>query len=472
MKYLLILAVLLFASAAIVRAEPPSIDSGLLMVSGQPATLATTAPLLSSLNISGTMTFSANTLNASIGTLSATLTPPGSGCSGCTYSQVTSGTIGTVSCATDAADFTVASGGAVTTSTAAGTSLNAGTYGLCYQVAASGAITLQGSTSLTATSGLSAPAAALAGCQTANGGGPTNGSCFDHLAFSMDFTGATQSGYEGGTQFDARTLSNWLTNAPGSSSGCPSSANIMFNFGYAGEAPPACSIYTIVSDSGGGGGGATALYQDWVNSAHSTRAAVLATSQYLTAATDQGTVFPQGFYIEIRMRSPSAFDPTWPDVDIWSYGGYSNVPPSEWDFIEVYSGGGGYGTCQGGRVSGQSCSSQQLVFTPTTYPSWNIANYQTIGVRLTQNGTTAIWCSYVNNTQVACQTGSTMTSSSVLGGDPLNILIQNGTFQTSGETSELYVQWLRVWDCTNWRQANYPTVNANACMGVALSTNP
>jgi hypothetical protein len=462
MKHLLILAVLLFASAAIVRAEPPSIDSGLLTVSGQPATLATTAPLLSSLNISGT-TFSANTLNASIGTLSATLTPPGSGCPGCTYSQVTGGTIGAVSCATDAADFTVASGGAVTTSTAAGTSLNVGTYGLCYQVAASGATTLQGSTSLTASSSSVPAPAAAAG--------------FNTQIASYDFTSSAYA-----------NPATWLD--------CKGASPYQWSAGGAYQPTSFCASDVITTDPTYGGQVLDIQWNpsDYVSGNYNVNG-ISTMGSNNTYSTSTFTM-PSSVYIEVVARSPTANYSACPtyfciQTDAWSWAGNGSDAFLEYDFIETYSNNGTPANTTEGVVGYYG----GLNMYPTAFnhehfsdvPGFDASQYNTFGIRQAlDNSGNISYCLYLNGTIVDQTQGSyPQPYKCLLGnyGTPQALLrdylvLSDGPQKGANNyttTTHFYVKSIKVWSCTSWNSSlanvcNVPT--AEITSGGALTGPP
>lgn len=325
-----------------------------------------------------------------------------------------------------------------------------------------------GSTGSTGSGGGSpaVPAAALAGCQSANGGGASNGSCFNQLAFNIDFTtNAAVSGYQGQTLVNAQALSNWLD--CDMSGGTP----LMWIGSFGGDGQnAACGDWSVVSDNVSG---TDALFVNFpVDSTDNQHgSAQLTTAPYSAGSTTGATTFPLGFYAEWIWRTDSTYTsiPAGTSfIDFWAYPD-QNQGSGEWDFSETYSnaGGGGqaalsgYGQC----LSVGNCPGG-LTYLSNTYSPLN--NYVTYGLRFTQDGSGNVaWCNYINNTQQGCATASGTGALT----EAVHMLILNGTFTRSG-TAHLYLQRYRVWDCRNWRQANYPTYNGAACAGVVLTTNP
>jgi hypothetical protein len=303
-----------------------------------------------------------------------------------------------------------------------------------------------------------APAAALAGCHTSNNGDPKNGSCFSTLALSMDWTGATQSGYSNGRKFKADKLTNWLD--------CAAATPTMQNGGF-NAPPPPCSVYSIINDNG-----TNTLKMTFTPSMTRSNAAELYTAQ----------AFPNEFYVEAKMRTESTSDAVCPNgvpcEDFWSYTAHHGAPPMEWDFIEMYNSqkdGAGSNVGPGTQVEQHGANSSLV-------PGYNHDNYNIFGERVTQDGTGKVSiCFYVNNVQVPVTYARNRGNCAVRHdrswlsnySTPIGILLQsgNGGHSVSGNIN-LYAQWMRVWSCANWRKANPPHSDGLACKGVVLSTNP
>ncbi|HEY2538350.1 MAG TPA: hypothetical protein VGI28_02445 [Stellaceae bacterium] len=306
----------------------------------------------------------------------------------------------------------------------------------------------------------SAPAAATAGCSSSNGGGRSNGSCFKTLALNMDFTGATQSGYSNGAKFNADKLSNWLDCAGATSP-------TMGNSGFSAGAPP-CSVYSIINDYG-------------TNTLDMTFTPSMTTSNNAELYTKKA--IPQEYYVEAKLRTDSASDSTCPNgvpcQDFWSYTyGGSGAPTMEWDFIEMYNSqqdAGGSNVGPGTQVEQHGANSSLV-------PGYNHDNYNIFGERITQDGTGKVSiCFYVNNVQVPVTYGRNRRNCAVRHdrgwllnySAPLSAILQSGDGgHTVSNNINLYVQWLRIWTCPNWTNANSPNYNGFACTGAIISSNP
>lgn len=329
---------------------------------------------------------------------------------------------------------------------------------------------------ITSSSGPSVPAAANAGCLTINGGSPTNGSCFGTLALNLDFTGATQSGYSNGTKFSATTQSNWLNCGGGTST-----YNVMgVSAGNGSSASPTapCSSFPITTDSGG------SVLQMTI-----TPSDVSAGAGSWTMASVHP--IPSNFYAEIRLRIPNSnYNPSVSGFvgDFWSYTGGSAPPCFEQDFAEftLNSNTGGMNTCPSSATQEQhNWTANGTTFDPT--------HYHTYGERVTGDGNGNIsYCFYLDETQVNIETYISPITGNCgqRGPDPgliqnyltaLDLLVQVG--QEIGppppaisDNILYYVQWVRLWDCSNWINATPGTGSGTGtggqCAGVVLSSNP
>jgi hypothetical protein len=302
-----------------------------------------------------------------------------------------------------------------------------------------------------------APGAALAGCQTANGGGPTNGSCFSTLALNLDLTGATQSFVANSTPVNATTLSNWLDCAGASSP-------IMYHVTtVSGEA---CSDYSIIND-----GGTDAL-----------RLADPAGVNYVQVSTSPynsqgGHNFPEAFYVEAKIRTDSQSIANMapyggqPFSDFWAVypnTGCGSCAYVEWDFSEIYSNNSnGFATARTGSFNNYNPGG----ITINAGSNYSQTSYSIIGARITNDGNGNVaWCVYANNVQQGCTSAAETASWFVT---PLQIIFDSssGGYAVSGPTNQ-YVEWLHVWECSNWNAINSPPYEGNYCSGAVLTTNP
>jgi len=100
------------------------------------------------------------------------------------------------------------------------------------------------------------PASANAGCLAANGGGSTNGSCFNTQVINLDPTGTTSSFVGTKGNFNATSsISSWLYDANG---GCTPASPMWYvehgpSFsGAGGSGNPACGDFTVAADPSDG----------------------------------------------------------------------------------------------------------------------------------------------------------------------------------------------------------------------------
>jgi hypothetical protein len=318
-----------------------------------------------------------------------------------------------------------------------------------------------------------APAAALAGCQAANGGGPTNGSCFNTLALNMDFTGATQSGLSNGTKFNAATssISTWLNCSGGGTS-------TIWELGGGGQGNNApCSAWTIVNDSVSG--------EDALLMSYDTNQAMTTTN-----------AFPNEFYIQFTMRvqnstSEANCNGSTNCQDVWMYNeccGYSApISTFEWDFVEQGANTSNTAGAAGGWNLGLP---NQVGFTHywNNVPSFDIYQYHTLGIRVTQDGNgNQTECYYYDGVQYnlnpSLGQGNCVTtnppddfgSSSYLNNmsTPAQLIAWNAISATG--TVNTYIQSIQVWECPNWTEAQNIPVNPPAgwaCAGALISSNP
>lgn len=299
-----------------------------------------------------------------------------------------------------------------------------------------------------------APAAALAGCQTANGGGPNNGSCFKTLALNLDLTGATQSFVANSTPVNATTLSNWLDCAGASSP-------IMYNINGS------CSAYSIIGD-----GGTNALL---MSDPSTTNYVEIAASPYNSQG---GHNFPEAFYAEAKIRTDSqsianmASNGGQPFNDFWAVypnTGCGSCVYMEWDFIETYSNNsGGFATPRTGSSNNYAPGGINI----NMGANYSQTNYSIIGARITNDGNGNVaWCIYANNVQQGCTSGNVGPGSWF--GTPLEMIFDssNGGNSVSGPVN-MYVEWLHVWECPNWNGINASPYAGNYCSGTVLTTNP
>ena len=203
-----------------------------------------------------------------VGTFSATMSPASPAFSG-SWSLQTTGSVGGTSC--DNSGFFSVSGNALNISSSA----TAATYHPCYVATQSGISNSPFPNVATVTvnsGGGNVPAVANAGCLVANGGGPTNGSCFNTQIVNLDFTGATPSFKTGASgvkgTFNATNVGSWLYSNNGS--GCASSPTQFYastENQYTGGTNPACSDYVVASDPADGINSFKVTYSlsDWNN---------------------------------------------------------------------------------------------------------------------------------------------------------------------------------------------------------------
>jgi hypothetical protein len=315
--------------------------------------------------------------------------------------------------------------------------------------------------------GSSAPAAALAGCSSVNGGGPSNGSCFSTLALNMDFTTSSAvSGLSNGTLFNAQVISNWLN--------C-SNSSMLWQLGGAGQGnnAPCPSSWSIANDGG-------------------TNALLLSANANQEFSTT--SEFPNQYYVEFRWRTDTTSDSNCNNggyslcQDIWTYD-VGSGPVMEWDFIETTptsldQGGSNFNVGSPGKYWVQQ--NWKLV------PGYNHDAYHTLGARITEDGTgAAAVCYYLDGAQVYIGSGtrvnnceSYLASDTVSDGSTLasNVASMNHAIQMiiwnsvsgTGNTVNMWLQYLRVWDCSNWTQAGQPAAGNNglACEGAIITSNP
>lgn len=380
----------------------------------------------------------------------------------------------------------------------------------------------------------SAPAAALAGCQTANGGSPTNGSCFSTMVLDLDFSGntaCTNTGcaFPGHPANYYQTLSNWLE-CPGTYS--PSTPEWENDTGgNPSTQPGSCSNYAVVNDGGTMALQMTGTQADYNNGAVEL---TMATGGPNASASSGFLSLPVGsYYLQFTFRKTPI---TNNGADIWafhgtqfyyqgananSYCGSSScyVAALEQDYMENLQSGGtvedaggwlayftpylyfGDGDIASNNNSGTAGPPSNYVLVPS--PAYDPTSYVTYGERFTTDGNNVARCWYYSpgNTtptqQLGCELVCSQFTSSGSCPDPLgrnDVLSDNG-----GNNSVLYdrndlVNWVsnqnngsanaylylaneQVWSCPNWNTGysgtgNPAVVTAAPCAGVVLTTNP
>lgn len=338
----------------------------------------------------------------------------------------------------------------------------------------------------------SAPAPALAGCQTINGGGPNNGSCFNTEIYNLDFTGATQSFVGTNGNFNAsRPISAWL-------GACGGSQNFIIAAWQQGT--PLCGDFSVVTDPIDGG---TALLITYTSADKTNGTYAVNVSPGFPSL-----VTPISFYYEVRMRSDSVTltnssagndilssfsghqiswhqnsetgpEATFVEEDLWESfigspngGGLSNV-------VEWNNPSGCYASNCGGQIA--NISDGQTI---TGVGTFNSANYYTFGMRVTNDGTSNIeYCGYLNGIELGCQ----LNVATVGTFDPSGPYDHNGGFGVQGPSCQngctpplyAYFQWIRVYSCSNWNGdwsfdsgTDTGTSTGNPCAGALISSNP
>jgi hypothetical protein len=169
--------------------------------------------------------------------------------------------------------------------------------------------------------------------------------------------------------------------------------------------------------------------------------------------SDHGVTFPN-FYSEViyRLDNDSAQSPTSGDntsgpdgVWTWQIGG-----SQEFDFAELYGTSGGFGDCAT-AVGGFSWVSYQAgIPGKQNIPAgWIPATYHKYATLTTTNGSDArSTCSWIDGAFQDCITTTTVS------GNPNWLVIWvggSGANATALPTTNLYVQYMRIWSCPSWQ---------------------
>jgi hypothetical protein len=291
---------------------------------------------------------------------------------------------------------------------------------------------------------------------------------FTTLAMNWDWTGASQSGYQGGQQVNLATapLSSYMEYCGAGPATMPGQLTpfVINNVGG-----PQCSDFTVINDNG-----TTALQ---IAEDNKCCAYGLDSSNY---GSDNGVVFPPEFYVEWRARFLNVSNSPcctgfWSVTQCCESYAYNEIV-----FFEFYTDDpnasmyGGWTFLANNNPEEHCMYENQPGYCPDPYhlpdahqPLWNpTTEYHTIGERITQDpsGNEAT-CWYFDETQLNIFTGppnwnnGTNCQTSPLPSGytytfPVGAVVWNGGEYSGSPTTVAIIQYYRIWTCSNWYAAN------------------
>ena len=245
---------------------------------------------------------------------------------------------------------------------------------------------------------------------------------FTTLALNMDFTGATQSSYNGQTFNinDINSATGWLYCYNGAGTN-PTNPIWWLSPAWGNAAP--CNRVFLTND-----GGTQTLDIQWQPNDQNNNGinATEMDTWTVNESANTGHDFPLGgSYIEWRFRQPQSTLDACPGGgsgtdgacllnDVWSWPSPNASGSIEWDFIETYGNGFGAGSAHG-DLNAQSA------------PAWGFMDYtqyHTYGVRMTTDGTNMAQCGYLDGNFVGC--GSEFVPSTNSQGERVFLRLQVG----------------------------------------------
>jgi hypothetical protein len=228
-----------------------------------------------------------------------------------------------------------------------------------------------------------------------------------------------------------------------------------------------CNQFSMVTDSSIGKQVLQIEYPSGTNSIES-----MATQANLgTGAIELG--FPYTYYVETTYKmkalcggcAQNAGGPN--GLFVWNNDNANGL--LEDDLGEIYVDSGGFGdkgwiNWTGGKGCGNGC--YVLASYSGYYPSgWSATGYAKYGTLVTNNGSQAYWCTYINDQLVGGSCRTIPGSGAAMLGQTDNTLILQTQGNNNNQVYDLQVQYIRVFECPGF------VSNSSKCQGQATTSS-